>query len=55
MEVPANFESITDELITALEEEIDVIKESDVAEEIGLHDGRYAGNAAGHFLYIIFA
>ncbi len=47
----ANFESITDELITALGEEIDAIKESGGSEKIGIHDGRYIGKAGARFLY----
>ncbi|OIQ12617.1 AAA domain-containing protein [Neomoorella thermoacetica] len=48
----ATFDSITTELIAALEEEINAIKESGGAEQIGVHDGRYGGTAAGRFLYI---
>lgn len=48
----ATFDSITTELIAALEEEINAIKESGGTEQIGVHDGRYGGTAAGRFLYI---
>lgn len=46
-----NFDLITAELISALEEEINAIKESGGTEQIGVHDGRFGGNAAGRFLY----
>jgi len=43
---------ITGKLIIALGEEISAIKESGGSEKIGIHDGRYGGTAAGHFLYV---
>lgn len=45
------FDAITNELITALDEEIEVIKRSGGDDYVGLHDGQRAGVSAGRFLY----
>lgn len=46
------FDSITAELMAALDEEIQAIKKSGGTNQVGVHDGRYAGAVAGRFTYI---
>lgn len=50
----ATFDSITTELMAALEDEISAIKKSGGTEQVGVHDGKYAGAVADRISYVFF-
>ncbi|MGE5483496.1 MAG: AAA domain-containing protein [Ignavibacteriales bacterium] len=50
--MPALFDSVTAEMVGALDEEISAIKKSGGMDQVGVHDGRHARTVADRFIYI---